>query len=775
MKILKKIKFLPIVFLISFLQFLGVVRVVAQIITEREIDSLKLVLPKLKNDTNKLNALNGLAMALPDGEWEKYNAELEKFANELVQHSNVKISNSAKRSLASAINNWGYLQDANGKQDLAIELYLRSLQLRKEVNDQAGVAQSLNNLATLYQTMGNVNKAIDYFEQSLNIRKEINDKEGIAESLNNLGFLYDHLGDYLKALSFHQQSYALREKINDVSGMCGSLINIGNIYSNNLNDHIKAIIYWRKSMELSIKSNNKANLAHALNNIGVAFKKIAELEKRKRGFSSKMKSEIDSAYFYCKKSLKIRNETNDKKGIAYSLNNLGQLSLLNNNFDDAEKYFLESLSIRKQINDKKDIAITLTDIGYVNFYKNNYNIAEKYASEAHKIALEIGFPEVVQRSSHLMYQLSLKKGSFEKALNYYTLFNSMKDSIQNQDIKKEMLKQQYQFEYKTKVSADSIKVEEERKLMKLKFEKERSQRYALYGGLVIVLIFGFFIFNRYRITHKQKLIIERKELETQRQKQLIELKNAEVLSSIEYAKRIQSAILPSNRIIKEYLLNSFVLYLPKDIVAGDFYWIEKIDSKIYLAVCDCTGHGVPGAMVSVVCNNALNRAVAEFGERETGNIFNKTRELILENFTKSDDDVKDGMDASLCAIDLETKQMQWSGANNPLWIYKNKSKIIEEIKGDKQPIGKTENASPFCSHNLALDKDDIVYLFSDGYADQFGGEKLKKLTKAKFRELLLSIAEMPLEEQKNKLLELHNQYKNKEEQLDDICVVGFKV
>jgi serine phosphatase RsbU (regulator of sigma subunit) len=751
------------------------IKIEAQNSENVNVDSLLNILPHLKDDTNKLNTLDILVYVLPNGKWEKYNAELEELSERLMSHPDKEVRIAAKKRLATAINNWGYSKDINGEQEEAIQLYLKSLQLRKEINDQEGIAQSLNNLGDLYQTMGNINLAIGYFEQSLKIRESIGDQEGIAESYNNLGFLYDNLGNYIKALNFHQKSYALRAKINDALGMCGSLINIGNIYSNNLNDYLKAIDYWRKSLKYSNSDNGKSNKAHALNNIGVAYRKMAEMQRKKFGTTIDVKAKIDSSLFYCQKSYLVRKEINDKKGLGYSLNNLGHISLLINNLDDAEKYFNESLQIRRQVNDKKDLAFALIDVGLINLQKNKINIAEKYLLDAHKIASEIGFPEIIQKSSHLLYQISVKKGSYEKALNYFVLHILMRDSIQNQDIKKEMLKQQFQFEYKSKASADSIKVAEERKVMGLVLEKERSQKYALYGGLAIVVIFGFFIYNRYRITQKQKVIIERKEIETQKQKELIELKNTEVLASIEYAKRIQSAILPSSRIINEHLKSTFVLFLPKDIVAGDFYWIEKIQSKVYIAVCDCTGHGVPGAMVSVVCNNALNRAVAEFGERETGKIFNKTRELVLENFTKSDDDVKDGMDASLCALDLEKNVMQWSGANNPLWIYRANSNIIEEIKGDNQPIGKTDAAAPFKSHEISLFKGDIIYLFSDGYADQFGGDKLKKLTKAKFRDFLLSIANEPMEVQHNKLHDFHTKYRGAEEQVDDICIIGVKI
>ncbi|MEY4110882.1 MAG: hypothetical protein RLZZ46_1237 [Bacteroidota bacterium] len=259
------------------------------------------------------------------------------------------------------------------------------------------------------------------------------------------------------------------------------------------------------------------------------------------------------------------------------------------------------------------------------------------------------------------------------------------------------------------------------------------------------------------------------------QKEVVENKNREILDSIEYAKRIQTAILPPPRLVKELLKNSFILYLPKDIVAGDFYWMESIDNKVYFAACDCTGHGVPGAMVSVVCNNALNRSFHEFALRDPGAIFDKTRDLLFENFSKGDESVRDGMDASLCCLDLSKMLISWSGANNPLWIFRSQENMIEEIKPDKQPIGAGHVQNPFTTQKLNIQKNDIIYLFTDGFSDQFGGLKNKKLTKLKFKEILLKLACLTMEEQHEKLLSFINEYRGANEQIDDICVIGVKV
>ena len=257
------------------------------------------------------------------------------------------------------------------------------------------------------------------------------------------------------------------------------------------------------------------------------------------------------------------------------------------------------------------------------------------------------------------------------------------------------------------------------------------------------------------------------------QKHLLEEKNKEITDSINYAQRLQKAILPSIEFITQNFPNNFVLYKPKDIVAGDFYWAEDIDDLFFIAAADSTGHGVPGAMVSVVCSNALNRAVKEFGLTATGKILDKTRELVVDTFAKSNAEVKDGMDISILCIDKQNQKIFWSGANNPLWFVQDNE--LNEIKADKQPIGKTDNPKPFTTHQLEYKVNTTFYLFTDGLADQFGGPKGKKFKYKQFEDLLIAINDEAMQEQSTIINEKFEAWKNELEQVDDVCVVGIKI
>jgi serine phosphatase RsbU (regulator of sigma subunit) len=284
---------------------------------------------------------------------------------------------------------------------------------------------------------------------------------------------------------------------------------------------------------------------------------------------------------------------------------------------------------------------------------------------------------------------------------------------------------------------------------------------------VLVFIFSIALLSLFKIeiTGYQNNI--------QEQKQIVEEKNREITESITYASRIQEAILPVQEKFDRLLPQNYVWYQPKDIVAGDFYWLESSGDDVFLAAADCTGHGVPGAMVSVVCHNSLNRAVREFGLRSPAAILDKTRELVIETFSESNHNVKDGMDIALCRINLKSMSLTYSGANNSLYYIRNNN--LAEIKPDKQPIGKFERQKPFQEHTLSLQKGDIIHIFTDGFADQFGGPKGKKFKYKTFKDLLVSVAGKDIREQKNLIEKKFLDWRGDFEQVDDVCVIGIRI
>ena len=310
-----------------------------------------------------------------------------------------------------------------------------------------------------------------------------------------------------------------------------------------------------------------------------------------------------------------------------------------------------------------------------------------------------------------------------------------------------------------------------------------SWAYGGYGVLFILLILGAIKFSTRRVKRQKEYlegvvkertteVVQQKE-EIEKQKVIVEEKNKDIMDSIKYAKRIQDAILPNNDILKRVFRDAFVLFRPKDIVSGDFYWIKEKKGKALFAAVDCTGHGVPGAFVSIIGNNGLNRSINEYELTEPAKILDRLAIIVEEAFVAEGSDVKDGMDIALCSLDRENMKLEFAGANNPLYIIRNEELI--EIKGDKQPIGQFDKRRPYTNHVIDLQPNDIIYVFTDGYADQFGGPNGKKFKYSTLKALLLELADNNMKDVSKQLLKTFKEWKEGHEQIDDVCVIGVRI
>jgi serine phosphatase RsbU (regulator of sigma subunit) len=307
--------------------------------------------------------------------------------------------------------------------------------------------------------------------------------------------------------------------------------------------------------------------------------------------------------------------------------------------------------------------------------------------------------------------------------------------------------------------------------------------YFITGGLLFALALAFFIFKGYRQKQKANEMITLQKEEVEKQKSIVEEKsliveekNKDILDSIHYAKRIQRAMLTSDSYLKKILPEHFVLYKPKDIVSGDFYWSVKHQNKIYLAVADCTGHGVPGAFMSLVGISFLNEIVIERNISSPEKILNQLREEIIKALNPEDaiEESKDGMDIVICCYDFDTMQLNFAAANNSLYLIRDEQLL--EYKADKFPVGKYQNEqSSFTLQTISLQKNDCIYTFTDGFADQFGGPHGKKYKYKQFKEQLLKNHHLSLEIQKKLIdIEIEN-WKGSLEQIDDILTIGIKI
>lgn len=320
-------------------------------------------------------------------------------------------------------------------------------------------------------------------------------------------------------------------------------------------------------------------------------------------------------------------------------------------------------------------------------------------------------------------------------------------------------------------------------------------RLLIFSGLAVFIVFILLINAAYQRTQKanhqlqlqQKLL--RKERDKANEKQvLVERKNAEIIDSINYAKKIQDAILPPETKLRSTIPDSFVVFMPKDIVAGDFYWFDRIGDEVFFAAADCTGHGVPGAMLSLVCSNKLQRVVKELDCYEPAEILNKVRDIIVGTLGEGDGVMNDGMDISFCRLNLKTNKLCYSGAHNSLYLIteknghteaeirnENQTHVLLEYKGDKQPIALFDHGKPFTQIEIQLKRGDIIYISTDGYPDQFGGANKRKMMHKRFRQLLLDTSSRPLVEQSEILEKKFKEWQGDEPQVDDVCIIGVRV
>ncbi len=587
--------------------------------------------------------------------------------------------------------------------------------------------------------------------------------KGMAK--NNIGLIYNEFGNYKEALRNFQASLLVAEYFNDSLTLGSATNNIGMIYLK-LKLPEKALEFYNKS--ITYDSESAYSLATYNNNAGLCYYEMGDTAKALESY---------------KLSLRYSDICEDYYGKGNTLSNIGLIYTNKELFDSAIFNFTEAIEMYKLVDHSPGISFAMKSIGYCYMFQGRLPVALAYCEQAYNLAKESKSLEGLKESCDCLYSVHKKSGNDKSALAYLEenllYVDSLEGSAQNQEV----MKLDFQFNLDRQRLQDSLQFANQQQVQTLVYEKDLHKKekvqYILFAGIGVFAIVGVLIFVGYIRKKRDHEIIAKQKLEVETQKHIVEEKNKEITDSINYAKRIQEAILPGDSEFKKNLPESFILYKPKDIVAGDFYWLEKVNDLIIFAVADCTGHGVPGAMVSVVCHNALNRAVNEFKLTDPGKILDKTRELVVETFendstkNKTAGTIRDGMDISLCVWNKSTHELIFSGANNSLFLIREKELI--ETLADKQPIGKYADEKPFTSNKINLQKGDILYLYTDGYADQFGGSNGKKFKYKQLKDLLIKNANLPLAQQASILDQAFESWKGNLEQVDDVCLMGVLI
>ncbi len=660
-----------------------------------------------------------------------------------------------------------------------------------------------NGIGLNYLQLGKYDSA----EVVLNKIKEkaikLGNKSTLLSTYINLGSLFDAKSDFNKALGFHLKSLKLAEELNKKEEISTAYNNVGLMHYQ-LGDYDRALFYYEKSLEIKIEIDDKGGVALLYNNIAIIYY---------------FKNDIDKCMEYFKKALKIYENAGNKRRAAMVLSNLGELYLevgLNKN---AINYLEESIKLYENLKDFNNVVSIKKLIGQVYYEGADYKNAGKYYKQALSLSDSIGeSKETIDLYSHIA-TLDSAQGDFKSAFLNILKYNQLNDSIFSLERKKAF--DELQTKYETEKKEQQILLNQEQ------IKKQKIFNWALVIGILLVIIVAI-LFIRQNIIRKKannllmlknaEIMQQKEEIETQRdeieaqrdeitaqrdiaaeQRDLITHQKLAITDSIEYAKRIQNAVLPKNETLSRILNDYFILFKPKDVVSGDFYWVKEVNDLKVMLVADCTGHGVPGGFMSMLGIAFLNEIIKKPEVITSAHLLNELRDYVIEALKQKGDigDQADGMDIAVCVIHKNKNILQYSGANNSIYIVSDRNvmadnkgvKLIEfhpkdevnsknklfECKPDKMPIAHFVKMHSFTSFDLSLSKGDTVYLFSDGYPDQFGGAKGKKYNYKRFKTLLLKISNKPMQEQCKALDEDLKQWKGKLFQVDDITVLGYRL
>lgn len=722
-----------VVLCLNFLCWIGKNDCYAQ---SRKIDSLLTLLKADKPDTIKVKHLMILARELgnknPDTAIVLNNQALEIITP--VQSSEFVFSKSQNESVqiktlrAKIYGNLGHYHKQKNDWAIAIDCLTKAVDLYKETGNKNGAAGCLSSMGVMYWNQGNYPKALENYFEALNINEELSDKSAEAKQLNNIGAIYWTQKDYPKSLEYLVKALKIDEELKDT-----------------------------------------AMIVSRINNIGAVYKALGQFEKA-----------IEKHF----RALELSEATNDKEGTITALNNIGVAYEEQKNYAAALSYYSKVMALARELDNKIYAGAVLGSMGSVYTKMGEFKLAEQYLKNAIAIDESVGALDFLMQTEEYLYQLYDTTGRYKEALVHYRKAVELKDTVFGQENKRLLLQKEMNYEFDKKQA--SIKAEYDKQIAIAEAEKKKQQLilWTVIIGFLLVAGFATFVWRSLKITNKQKNIILK-------QKEIVERQKEKIVDSITYAQRIQQSILMGENELKNNLPESFIYYQPKDIVSGDFYWFSHINNKIIVAVVDCTGHGVPGAFMSLIGNTLLNQIVNEKQVTVPSEILRLLNIGVCEALHQQNKESlsDDGMTIALCSIDYSTNTMQYAGAENPLYIVTENQLAI--IKGNSFGIGgrdlmarlKDPLKKQFTNHTFEIKKGQWIYLFSDGYIDQFGASaeespiahRVKKFGSQQFRTLLQGIQHLDSRQQKEEITAVHMRWKGAEMQTDDILVIGIRM
>ncbi|HCT30980.1 MAG TPA: hypothetical protein DIW31_09665 [Bacteroidales bacterium] len=679
-----------------------------------------------------------------------------------------------------------------GNQDSAEYHLNKGLEIKKEYGDKGGIAAIYNSLGAVFFYRANYAKALEYYFSSVKLHDELGDKRAKSATFNNIGSVFKSQGDYTKALDFFIQSLKIQEEYKAFKGIAFINNNIGLIYQQ-LGDTSEALKHFRISLENGKQTGDSAVMSYALMGIG----EIHHIKK-----------EYQKALEYYSIVEKIRKKHSNLIGLANLYIDMSRVYIDMNDYSKTIGSLQQAQSIYEKINDPIGKANTLIGIGDVYFKQGLIQSAIENCNSGIQMAKKFGVLEIIRDGYFTLNKIYEKVGDNTLAYKAYKSYIEYRDSIGGIEKTKELQRIKFESDLNNLFSKERLENENKLNIAENKTIKQTRIANAFILAFIITL-FGFIlIFFNYRQKQKrnnflafQKLDMERQRTELTAQRDELEIQKNLVIhqrdkimtmltdlgESIDYARKIQQALLPSDKALANILGEYFLFFQPRESVGGDFYWLYQDEDLIYFAVADCTGHGVPGGFMSMLGVSLLNEQVSRGEYVSPAEMLWNLREMIVKalNQTGLDDDSQDGMDIALCTYNKKNRELLYAGANQSLFLVTENppepSELVfvqenmVELKPDRMPVSFYLRMKEFNEHRLTLSPGDSIYLSSDGFADQFGGPNNKKFGYNTFRNLLLSISSKPFDKQRDLLWNEFDKWKGEESQTDDVIVLGIKI
>mgnify|MGYP000677459311 CR=1 FL=1 len=593
---------------------------------------------------------------------------------------------------------------------------------------------------------GNYKKALNQYQSALKIYQKVDNKKMIASTTNNIGLVYEKKGEYEKALEYLLKSTKIQEARENKEQMSKNYLNIGLIHMR-IGNHEKANSFYQKSKTLREELNDKDGLALVYNNLAILYYYMEN---------------YDNVRNYFEKAYETYKELGNKRRQAMTLSNLGQIYFEIGKYDKAIKTYNTCLEIEKQLKDKDGMTGTYQMIAQVLKQRGKYDKALSNLHKGLELAKEINSTSQIRDIYENYYTIYKAKNDYQQALKWHEKYLTLHDSIINKSKNKQI--NELQTKYETKKKEQKIQLlNKEGKVQELKIKKQRYFNYSIGIIALVTFIFALILFLQ-----KKKILAANKKLSEQQE---------QITDSITYASRIQNAILPDKQQLNNIFYdNYFILFKPKGLVSGDFYFADEKDGKKIIASVDCTGHGVPGAFMSLLGYSYLTEIINSLDTLEANIILDKLKNSIIRALHQKQEigTGKDGMDISLVIIDEQKQELQFAGAYQIMLYLKNGN--IQRYKGDKMPVGiHYKEGTSFTKQTISYEKNDMIYLFSDGFVDQFGGPKNKKFRLKNFEQLITSIYKKPMHEQQSVLNKTFEDWKGGQTQIDDVIVIGIRL